>query len=174
MKNIRKFETTAEMENAVLEDVSINYNVETGSVLSMPLKSSDVDYSAMYTTFEALEDGTFSFTKKGTGDDIQYSKDNGSTWTSLASGETVSVSTGDKVVWKSTIISKSYYGIGNFSSSNKFNVHGNIMSLLYGDDFVGQTSLEGKGYAFYKLFSGCTQLIDVSHMILIATTLAEK
>ena len=94
MKNIRKFETTAEMDSAVLEDVSINYNVETGSVLSMPLKSNVIDYSTMYTTFVALEDGAFSFTKKGTGDDIQYSKDNGTTWTPLASDETVSVVTG--------------------------------------------------------------------------------
>lgn len=33
MKNIRKFETTAEMESAVLENVSINYNMETGGIV---------------------------------------------------------------------------------------------------------------------------------------------
>ena len=37
MKNIRKFETTAAMDAATLEDVSINYNVETNGLLSMPL-----------------------------------------------------------------------------------------------------------------------------------------
>lgn len=126
-----------------------------------------------YLTFEALEDGTFSFIKRGTGDDIQYSKDNGSTWTPLASGETVSVVSGDKVMWKSTIIPVSSSGIGYFSSSNKFNVSGNIMSLLYGDDFNGQTNLEGKDNAFRNLFTRCSYLIDASNLILPATTLAD-
>lgn len=172
MKNIRKFETTAEMESAVLENVSISYNVETGGMLSMPLQSSGVDYSTMYTTLEALEDGAFSFAKTGTGDDIQYSKDNGSTWTSLASGEIVSVVTGDKVMWKSTI-TPGGFGVGCFFSSNKFNVSGNIMSLLYGDNFKEQTSLESKDYVFGGLFVENYELIDASNLILPATTLAK-
>lgn len=171
MKNIRKFETTAEMNNAVLENVSINYNVETGSVLSMPLKPNFIDYSTMYTTFEALEDGTFSFKRDGNGDDIQYSKDNGSTWTPLASNETINVVSGDKVMWKSTITPGYNNGIGKFSSSNRFNAYGNTMSLLYGDDFNGQTSLKGKPSAFYDLFSISTKVIDASNLILPATTL---
>lgn len=176
MKNIRKFETTAEMESAVLTESYVLYNEETGLVYTNPNGgSSDDDYSKEYLTFVALEDGTFSFTKRGTGDDIQYTKDNGSTWTSLASGETVSVVSGDKVMWKSTITPKtSYpYGIGEFSSSNNLNVYGNIVSLLYGDDFKEQTSLEGKDYAFYKLFKYCSFLIDASNLILPATTLAD-
>lgn len=35
MKYIRKFETTAEMDSAVLEDVSINYNVEIGGIVAV-------------------------------------------------------------------------------------------------------------------------------------------
>ena len=175
MKNIRKFETTAEMENAVLENVSINYNVETDGVVALN-KPSVIDYSAMYTTFEALEDGILSFVMKSSDDDIQYSKDNGSTWTSLASGETVSVVTGDKVIWKSTITPGSGRkpGIGIFLSSNKFNVSGNIMSLLYGDDFKEQTSLEGKDSAFSELFNNCSYLTDTSNLILLSTTLAKS
>ena len=169
MKNIRRFETTAEMESAVLEDVSVSYNVETGGVVAVN-KPSIIDNSTMYTTFEALEDGVFSFVKKTPGDDIQYSKDNGSTW---VSGEEVSVVTGDRVLWKSTIRPSSN-GIGKFYSTNKFNVSGNIMSLLYGDDFKGQTSLEGKEYVFNKLFNGNSGLIDASNLILPATTLANR
>ena len=171
MKNIRKFEMMADKDAAVLEEYSVSYVIETNKVYTTPENGgqSNVDYSTMYTTFEALEDGTFSFTKNGTGDDIQYSKNNGSTWTSLASGETVSVVTGDKVMWKYTITPN--YGIGTFSSSNKFNASGNIMSLLYSDDFNGQTSLEGKGNAFKHLFSNCKYLIDSSNLILPPTTL---
>lgn len=136
-------------------------------------RGSSSKYADPYLTMEALEDGTFSFTKNGTGDDIQYSKDNGSTWTSLVSNETVSVVTGEKVMWKSTIIPASSSGIGTFSSSNKFNVSSNIMSLLYGDDFKEQTNLEGNGDAFYNLFRNCSFLIDASNLILPATTLAD-
>ncbi len=172
MKNIRKFETTAEMDNTVLEECSVSYVNENNKVYTTSENGGQggVDYSAMYTTFEALEDGTFSFTKNGTGDDIQYSKDNGATWTSLASKETVSVLTGDKVMWKSTM-TPGNNGIGTFSSSNKFNVYGNTMSLLYGDEFKGQTSIEGKSNTFRKLFIVCYYLIDASNLILPATTL---
>lgn len=159
------------MENAVLENVSINYNVETDGIVAVN-KPSVIDYSTIYTTFEALEDGTFSFIRYGTGGDIQYSTDNGATWKMLMSGKSVSVVTGDKVMWKSTITSNSK-GFGTFSSSNKFNVSGNIMSLLYGDDFKGQTSLEGKVYAFKKLFENSSFLIDAINLILPATTLAK-
>ena len=175
MKNIRKFETTAEMESAVLTEPYVLYNEETGLVKTNPNSGSsdnEVDYSTEYLTLEALEDGTFSFTKNGTGDDIQYSKDNGATWTSLASGENVSVVTGDKVMWKSNIAPEYYNGIGRFSSSNKFKVSGNIMSLLYGDEFNGQTSLESKDYVFCRLFENCSFLIDASNLILPAKTLA--
>lgn len=121
-------------------------------------------------TFEALENGTFSFTKAGTGDDIQYSKDNGSTWISLASDETVSVITGDKVMWKSTITPSANKGIGQFSSTGKFNVEGNIMSMLYGDDFNDKTDLTGKTYAFYQLFNN-SNVENASNLKLPATTL---
>ena len=125
---------------------------------------------AKHLNFVALEDGTFSFTKKETGDDIQYSKDNGVTWMPLASGETVSVVTGDKVMWKSTIRPSSGNGIGTFSSTGKFEAHGSVMSLLFGDDYAERTDLTGKSYAFYKLFNGCTSLTTAPE--LPATTLA--
>lgn len=137
-------------------------------------RGSSSKYADQYLTIEALGDGTFSFTQKGTGDNIQYSKDNGTTWTPLASGESLNVVAGDKVMWKSTIIPVSSSGIGSFSSSNNFNAYGNTMSLLYGDDFKGLTSLEGKDYAFYYLFKNCSFLIDASNLILPATTLASN
>ena len=127
-----------------------------------------------YLTFDALEDGTFSFTKTGSGNDIQYSKDNGTTWTTLVSYETINVVAGDKVMWKSTILPKTDYGIGFFSSSGKFNVTGNIMSMLYGDDFEDKVDLTGKNYAFRKLFHNCSGIVDASNLILPATTLAPQ
>ncbi len=176
MKNIRKFEMLTEKMEAIIEEYSISYVNENDKVYTTPENGGqgDAGYSTMYITFEALEDGTFSFTGKGKGDNIQYSKDNGATWTSLASNETVSVVTGDKVMWKSTITPSSEIGIGKFSSTGGFKAHGNVMSLLFGDDFVGQTDLTGKNYVFNDLFARSSGLIDASNLILPATTLSDR
>jgi hypothetical protein len=51
----------------------------------------------MYLTFEALEDTTFTFSKN----DLQYSIDNGVTWTTLAKGTaSPTINTGNKILWK--------------------------------------------------------------------------
>lgn len=121
----------------------------------------------LYLTFTALEDGEFSLNKKGTGD-IKYSKDDGATWTTLASGETVSVVTGDNVLWKGSLKSYLTNGINTFASTAKFNASGNVMSLTYGDDFIGQTELTESNH-FKGLFSGCTNLVEADRMSLPAT-----
>ena len=129
------------------------------------------DYSKDYLTFEALEDTTFKFTRNA----LEYSVDDGSTWVTLpVSINTPTVVSGDKIMFKKVnpTISSSY-GIGTFSSTGKFNVSGNIMSLLYGDDFDGQTSLSGKNNVFSMLFRNCKNVISVSNLILPATTLAD-
>ena len=59
---------------------------------------------AQYLTFEALEDGTFSFTNTGTPTgSVSYSLDNGTTWTTLGAGSsTPTITAGSKVLWKGT------------------------------------------------------------------------
>ena len=128
-------------------------------------------YADMYTTFEALEDGTFSIKKKGSDADVQYSIDNGTTWASLMQFETVSVVAGDTVMWKSNITTDSSSGIGNFFSTCRFKAYGNTMSLIYGDDFKGKTSLNDKNEIFYGLFCKCHLLTEASNLILPATEL---
>ena len=127
------------------------------------------DYSKDYLTFEAVDDGTFKFTRNS----LEYSIDDGNTWVSLpANTDTPTVSSGNKIMFKQTgLIPKSSYGIGTFSSTGRFNVYGNIMSLLYGDDFDDQTSLSGKSYAFRSIFNACSKILNISNLILPATTL---
>ena len=136
------------------------------------ISGGDKPYEEQYLTFEALEDGTFSFSKN----DLQYSLDDGVTWQTLTAGtSTPTISAGNKILWKQTGLvpnSSDYSGIGSFSSTNKFNVYGNIMSLYYGDDFIGQNDLTGKDYAFYSLFYNCSKLISAENLILHATTLS--
>lgn len=131
-------------------------------------------YADMYTTFEALEDGTFSVKKEGSGVDIQYSIDNGVTWAYLMNFETVSVAAGNTVMWKSNITTDSSSGIGNFFSTCRFKAYGNTMSLIYGDDFKGKTSLNGKNEIFYGLFCKCRLLTEASNLILPATELTHE
>ena len=130
------------------------------------------DYSQDYLTFEAIENTTFKLIWAS--NTLQYSIDGGSTWTTLAA-DTASptVTAGNKIMWKQTGLTPArYVGIGTFSSTGNYKAYGNIMSLYYGDNFVGQTNLTGKNYAFYGLFYN-NKLVDASNLILPATTLAE-
>lgn len=130
------------------------------------------DYSHDYLTFTPLEDTTFTFSTNA----LQYSTDNGITWTTLeADTATPTITTGNKILWKQTgLTPSSSEGIGTFSATGNFEAFGNIMSLYYGDDFIGQVDLTGKTYAFLKLFSGNTKLINAKNLILPATTLADR
>lgn len=123
-----------------------------------------------YLTFTALEDGTFTFTP--TNSNISYSLDNGSTWTELAaSTASPTVTAGNKIMWKATVTPTSH-GIGTFSSTSKFDIEGNIMSLLFGDDFKEKIDLSNKIYAFKNLFSGNTNVVNAENMSLPATILS--
>ena len=124
-----------------------------------------------YLTFVAKEDGTFQLSTNA----VSYSLDNGLTWTNLSSNTaSPTVTAGNKIMWKAQLTPTNNDGIGTFSSTAEFDVQGNVMSLLYGDNYKGQTNLTGKNYAFRKLFYGNTKLKDVSKMSLPATTLSSN
>ena len=131
-----------------------------------------------YLTFIPSESGTFQFNKHGNGNDIQYSLDSGSTWTTLASNtNTPTITSGSKIMWKGEITPKYMppvdKGVGIFSSSGNYVVEGNPMSLIYGDNFASNKNLSGKTYAFYGLFSGSNKLLSAENLALPATTLEE-
>ena len=123
-------------------------------------------YAETYLTFVALEDGTFTFTPVND-NIINYSTDNGSTW---VESNSVNVITGNNVLWKGQM-TPNIYGIGTFSSTGNFDVKGNLMSLLYGDNFKWQTDLTGKARVFHNLFYNNTKLINAKDLALPATTL---
>lgn len=119
------------------------------------------DYSQDYLTFVPLASTTFQCTKA-----VSYSLDDGATWTNLsANTATPTVHIGDKILWKAQLTTS-----GSFKSSiGRFNVEGNAMSLIYGDNFVGQTSL-GRA-TLHDLFTNETRLISAENLVLPATTL---
>ena len=139
------------------------------------------DYSKDYLTFVARENGA-TFTFNGTTVDevtnkASYSLDDGNTWTEIESGvSTPSVNRGKKILWKGEMTPSTSYPtcIGTFTATAKFDVEGNIMSLLYGDNFDGQTNLEGKDYAFSHLFERNTNVVSAENLSQPATTLASS
>ena len=149
-----------------------------------------------YLTTVALEDGTISFNIwKSMGTDmitsISYSTNNGETWTTTANQDNksehltidVDVNTGDKVLWKGVATQTGYddeddYGdyVGSFFSSDcEFDAKGNIMSLLWGDNFKEKIIIQEE-YAFYYLFHDyddekTCSIVNAKNLILPATTL---
>lgn len=129
------------------------------------------DMSKSYFYIEALEDG---MTAKLSISGLSYSIDNCQTWTSLGTSASPSLNAGEKIYFKGSMSPTSSAGIGTFSMTKQCNVGGNIMSLLFADDFVGQEDLTGYKNAFRYLFQYGTYLISAEKLVLPATTLANN
>lgn len=137
------------------------------------------NYANDYLTFEALESGNITWKAIGTSSPaktISYSINNGA-WTSISSssaGTNISVSAGDKVRFKgnesSYATSNNVYSGFENQSGAKFNIYGNIMSLIYGDNFTGQTSFNGGTYNLCSIFKNSC-VVSAENLILPATTL---
>ena len=125
----------------------------------------EVDYEKQYLTIESLGSGNIGVSSGVT---YYYSK-NGGAWVSGNTGASITVVSGDKVRFKATCTADEQPT--RFSVTAKFNVYGNIMSLIHGDGFVGNNTLFE--YAFYELFES-SLVVDASNLILPATTLAES
>ena len=125
-----------------------------------------------YFTTIAREDGTISFNIwKSMGTDmitsISYSTDNGETWNTTDNEDNksehlvidVDVNEGDKILWKGDAQQLGYFdedntgeSVGSFFSSDcEFDAQGNIMSLLYSDDFYDEIEIYEE-YEFCNLF----------------------
>ena len=136
------------------------YSQDCGYVPPTPTPS-----SGEYLTFVAQETGTFKFSGSDSTDIVSYSLDNGNTWHSLGANG-ITVSAGNKIMWKGIKAD------GRFSSTGRFYVEGNVMSIKYGDNFIGVTTCTDDD-KFSGLFSGCTGLTSAENLSLPATTLRE-
>lgn len=116
---------------------------------------------------EAIEDLTVSFSENA----IQYSLDN-ITWVDLPIGtETPTISSGNKIYFRAdnpTI--KNDIGIGTFTINGQCNVGGNIMSMLYGSNFLNDNTM--KSYAFCSLFRNASGILTSDKLILPSNELA--
>lgn len=137
-----------------------NYGIPSGWTIY-----NNEDPEKEYLTFKALENGTFSFNGNPYYEyPIQYSLDSGTTWSTASSAVTTpTIQSGNTVMWKGEgFTSGDAKRIGTFSSTGRFTVQGNAMSLRYGDNFSDKYNAVG----FQSLFSGCTGLTSAENMIL--------
>lgn len=137
-------------------------------------KGGEEEEVKQYFNIEALENGTIEIKHYGTNATttmpvLEYSTDkiNWNNW----DYSPISVNTGNKIYFRgiNDSFSKNISNYSTLSTTFSFNANGNIMSLLYGDDFNGQVSLSGKDYCFFKFFYSSK---IVKAPILPATTLA--
>ena len=163
----------------VSENEAYTFQIWTDVIYQAVFASGQVDYSTQYFTIESLEDNNSITLVKS--DDVApeinayYSLDNGTTWTQHATSavKTWVLNTGDKLLIKATAnawavaLNKNY-----FTSTKQFDVYGNIMSLLYGDNFANQVTLHS-ARAFSQLFVNANKLKNAENLILPATNLTE-
>ena len=126
--------------------------------------------------FTALEAGEIGMTHNGTNATttkpiLSYSK-NGGEWVEW-DYTNIPVVKDDVIYFKGVNdrISTSSSNYSVFTMKGKISASGNIMSLLYGDDYEGNVSLSGKDYYFYRLFFNCNSLTTAP--ALPATTLSK-
>ena len=175
MKYLKRFKIHSDYEEyingkAVLPNVS--YTEDSLKVYYNPIPH---DYSKDYFTMVVTVGGDVAWAGREN-NALYYSKDNGKTWSEPSDGITLSVNKGDKVLWKGETTPINGNGIGTFSGGTdvRYTVEGNVMSLLFGDDFKGQTSLEGKNYVFQSFFYNNKNITSAENLSLPATTLANS
>lgn len=148
------------------------------------------DYSSKYFTVKILtSDSGRLYYRCNSGYEwtVEYSKNNGN-WISLTANEGygigisnyISVSVGDEIRFRkigssSSTVAYSYL----WSNTCTYELYGNIMSLVYGDNFIGQTTIPGKYYfcRFCSTFNAGeknTWVKSVENLVLPATTLTSN
>jgi len=165
---------------------NVSYCIEQNDVHYNPS-----DYSNEYLTFVSPSATTMTWYYYSRDDltykTIYYSKDDGDTWTEVTQeNNTVSMGANERVMVKgnNTHYAKGTYIKGGnggisvggyhqfiFGLDDEIRVYGNVMSLIYGDDFIGKKKLE-EPYTFGYMFS-MSSIADVEDLCLPADELTE-
>ena len=169
MKYLRKFNTEAERDawlgsdnyispNVVLTEDVVEYNI-------MP------NYLLLPLYIEAIDECAVGHTNPTT---IKYSVDK-VTWHSMSNSTPPVLSKGQKLYFlSSSIMTGGIDGNGKFTTTGKCNIGGNIMSMVWGENFIGKTDFNGWELCYFRsIFSGCN-VVDASRLKLPAISLGER
>lgn len=140
--------------------------VYVGTELVYP--TGNIDYTKEYLTFEPISSAvTFSHGIQT----FQYSLDDGETWSTCTTAQTVTVNVGQKMKLKG-----SFNNINQDRDTNRFTAtggtwkaYGNLLSLLYGDNFASVTVLDKDGLLF--CFYHCQNLVNVDNLTIPITSI---
>lgn len=129
-------------------------------------------------TFRILSDGVIKWTVSDVENakTIQYSKDNGE-WTDITAtveGTEIPVEIGDVVQFKGTndAYTNASTQFNNFKNTTcVYEVLGNIMSMIYGDNFKNATEFPAESSLNFFNFFRATRVKTARHLILPLTTL---
>lgn len=124
-----------------------------------------------YLTLDVISGGTF-YTYASSGVNFEYSMDGGNTWTEIPNQQTtISVNKDDRVLFKGVNGDEVYvsglthgYFMRIWGDTAVYNVYGNILSVIYGDDFGDYRTITC-GYPFRDMFS-IARVVDASGLIL--------
>lgn len=136
---------------SIIASISGGVNYEDAEISQAVTAEAGHNYANDYLTLIPSESANFSFTRR-----LEYSLDNGETWTELAgSSNTPTIAAGKKVLWKGNLAgtASETNGIGSFSCNKEFTAEGNVMSIYAGDNFRTTESVT-ENCAFMKLFYG--------------------
>lgn len=133
--------------------------IKTGAKISV--KTSEQEY--FY--HEALADD-YNLIFVDTKNVLEYSLDNCKTWIVLPPNtKSPKIKTGERIYLKGKFMKVDKNdGIGVFGGNRKFKIGGNIMSLVYGDDFIENDTME-RGQ-FQGLFRNNVLLVSASKLVL--------
>lgn len=164
MRYIKSFSNDAAIQAAV-DDKSLGhpYVALDDQLHRIDWNGKDIDYSKMYLTIEALEDGVYNV--KGN-KNIYYYSINGGEWVATQR-ETydptpITLQTGDVVRFKGNNAGQELF----WGLNKKFNIYGNPMSLQYVDNFKDKTSCYGSGNNFYGLCYN-SGVVDAGNLVLL-------
>ena len=166
MGYIGKYINNTELKNSLKSsELQHPYTALVGGVLDYDSQTiSKEDLEQTYLTVKIMRNGKFGVG----GTPVFYYSVNGGVWKETKAN-TITISmynAGDEIRVKGTEGGNKLFS----EETNSFVVYGNSMSLIYGDDFVGKTDLNGK--TFTNMFSGSTGLLNAENLILPATTLS--
>ena len=127
---------------------------------------------APYFTIKSISDNNDISYKSNVNNTFEYSIDHGDNWVTWSPDTNVTLNNGDKMLVRGNNPTvDSTYGIGTFYATNYFNVSGNIMSLVDGDNYATSTSIVNR--QFKRLFNENVYLVNANELLLPVTTLKQ-
>lgn len=178
-------------EDTIIETYSQYRGRVSAVIIQNCIYSATHHYENDYLTFRARSAGNIYWRANGSlVRSIDYSLNNGAwtTITSAATPPTIAVSAYDVVRFRGTNVSyatskSAYSGFGQGEAGTsgaatydadaaEVDIEGNIMSLVYGDNFVGQTTFNGGTYNFCSMFKKL-KVYSAENLILPALTLTQ-